>query len=140
MSDMTWVTRRNALTAIELILGIALILFTVKISYNMFRPISGGHIDGRGLLSHVIIPPIAALGGCLIAHVVPRYAPIERERIIRYISCAVFAVLAVIPSVLYILFFSDENISKSLGTYDIWFVIALVVGLAIAGVSDIRSW
>lgn len=106
----------------------------------MFKPIPGDHIDGRGMFSLFIIPPIAAFGGCLIAHIVPRYAAGDRPRILRYGACAVFAVLAVVPSVLYILWSGDENISRSLATYDSWFVIVLLVGVVVAAISDIRHW
>lgn len=137
---MAMVTRRNVITLIELVLGVGLLLLSVRISSNMFKPISGGHVDGRGIFSLFIIPPIAAFGGCLIAHIVPRYAAGDRPRVLRYGACAVFSVLAVVPSVLYIIWFGDENISKSLATYDSWFVIALLVGVVGAAVSDIRYW
>ena len=138
---MSRVTRRRALDAVESVVGLGLILLSFYLTYRTFGPIeTAGHVDGQGLFSHLVVPPIAALGGGILAHTVPRLAPVERRRLVRYAACVTFAVLAVVPSVGYVLYFGDPAFSKQLSTYRTWFGVALLAGIVVAGVSDLRSW
>ncbi|PSQ14214.1 hypothetical protein BRD02_10085 [Halobacteriales archaeon QS_8_69_73] len=50
----------------------------------------------------------------------------------------VFGLLAVLPSVGYILLYSGADVSKELSTYSDWFLTALVPGLLVAGAIILR--
>ena len=47
--------------------GIGLISVALYRTHSTYGPVRG-HIDGRGLFAEFIIPPIAAIGGLLVAH------------------------------------------------------------------------
>ena len=49
-----------------------------------------------------------------------------------------FGILAVLPSIGYILLYSGSGVSKELSTYSDWFITALVPGLLVAGAIVLR--
>lgn len=124
---MTQLTRRRFVVGVELFLGVAVLLVALAETHETFRPLGRQPIDGRGLFAMFFIPPLAAFGGVLIAHALSRSVLSEwprRWQLLVYPCCSV---LAVIPSVAYLLVYAE--MSKELTTYLPWFAVALVVSL-----------
>lgn len=121
------------------VLGLSLVLYALKMSIDAFRPMPGMPIDGRGLLTSFIVPPVAAIGGVLLGHTVARISSYSNQSLLVRIPLYLgFAVLGIIPSLGYVLFFSGWDVSKELSTYRVWFVIALLVGVLAWIVSELR--
>ena len=127
----------TALRIGEVISGIGFIGVALYQTYSTYRPVQG-HVDGRGLFAEFIIPPIAAIGGLLVAHAFLRATSVDGRNIVAAVVYPVFGLLAVLPSVGYILLYSGADVSKELSTYSDWFLTALVPGLLVAGAIILR--
>lgn len=117
--------------------GIGLIGVTLYQTYSAYGPVQG-QVDGRGLFAEFIIPPIAAIGGLLIAHAFLRAVSVDGGDAVSMIVYPMFGILAVLPSIGYILLYSGSGVSKELSTYSDWFITALVPGLLVAGAIVLR--
>ena len=117
--------------------GIGLIGVALYQTYSAYGPVQG-HVDSRGLFAEFIIPPIAAIGGLLIAHAFLRAASVDGRDAVSMVVYPIFGLLAVLPSVGYILLYSGSDVSKELSTYSDWFITALVPGLLVAGAIILR--
>ena len=117
--------------------GIGLIGVALYQTYSAYGPVQG-QVDGRGLFAEFIIPPIAAIGGLLIAHAFLRAVSVDGGDAVSMIIYPVFGILAVLPSIGYILLYSGAEVSKELSTYSDWFITALVPGLLVAGAIILR--
>ena len=117
--------------------GIALIGVALYQTYSAYGPVQG-HVDGRGLFAEFIIPPIAAIGGLLIAHAFLRTVSVDGGDVVSIIVYPIFGILAMLPSIGYILLYSGSDVSKELSTYSDWFIMALVPGLLVAGAITLR--
>ena len=117
--------------------GIGFIGAALYQTYSAYGPVQG-QIDGRGLFAEFIIPPIAAIGGLLIAHAFLRAVSVDGGDAVSMIIYPVFGILAVLPSIGYILLYSGAEVSKELSTYSDWFITALVPGLLVAGAIILR--
>ena len=117
--------------------GIGLIGVALYQTYSAYGPVQG-QVDGRGLFAEFIIPPIAAIGGLLVAHAFLRAASVDGGGVVATVVYSVFGILAVLPSIGYILLYSGAEVSKELSTYSDWFITALVPGLLVAGAVILR--
>ena len=119
------------------ICGIGFISVALYQTYSAYGPVQG-HVNGRGLFTEFIIPPIAAIGGLLIAHAFLRAVSVGGGDIVSIIAYPIFGILAMLPSIGYILLYSRSDVSKELSTYSDWFIMALVPGLLVAGAIALR--
>ena len=117
--------------------GIGLIGVALYQTYSAYGPVQG-HVDGRGLFAEFIIPPIAAIGGLLVAHAFLRAVSGDSGGVIATVVYPMFGILAVLPSIGYVLLYSGADVSKELSTYSDWFITALVPGLLVAGAIILR--
>ena len=117
--------------------GIGFIGIALYQTYSAYGPVQG-HVSGRGLFAEFIIPPIAAIGGLLIAHAFLRTASVDSRDAVSMVIYPMFGILAVLPSIGYILLYSGADVSKELSTYSDWFITALVPGLLVAGAIILR--
>ena len=117
--------------------GIGLIGVALYRTHSIYGPVQG-HIDGRGLFAEFMIPPIAAIGGLLVAHAFLRAVSVDGGDAVSMFVYPMFGILAVLPPVGYILLYSGADVSKKLSTYSDWFIAALVPGLLVAGAIILR--
>ena len=117
--------------------GIGLIGVALYQTYSAYGPVQG-HVSGRGLFAEFIIPPIAAIGGLLVAHAFLRAVSGDSGGVIATVVYPMFGILAVLPSIGYVLLYSGADVSKELSTYSDWFITALVPGLLVAGAIILR--
>lgn len=124
---------------IFVVIGVTLVLYALKMTIEVYRPMPGpGHIDGRGLFTGFIVPPVAAVGGVLLGHAVAHKITFFKQPLfVRPLLYPTFAVIAIIPSVGYILFFSGEYVPRELSYYLEWFIIPLIIGLIAWAVSEL---
>jgi len=121
----------------EVIGGIGFISVALYRTYSAYGPVQG-HIDGRGLFAEFIIPPIAAIGGLLIAHAFLRAVSVDGGDVVSIFVYPIFGILAMLPSIGYILLYSGSGVSKELSAYSDWFIVALIPGLFVAGAITLR--
>ena len=117
--------------------GIGFISVALYQTYSAYGPVQG-HVDGRGLFAEFIIPPVAAIGGLLIAHAFLRAVSVDGGDTVSMVVYPIFGVLAILPSIGYILLYSGSDVSKELSTYFDWFIVALIPGLLVAGAITLR--
>ena len=117
--------------------GVGFISVALYQTYSAYGPVQG-HIDGQGLFAEFIIPPIAAIGGLLVAYAFLRAVSVDDGDVVSIIVYPISGILAVLPSVSYILLYSGSGVSKELSTYSDWFIVALVPGLLVAGAITLR--
>ena len=106
-------------------------------TYSAYGPVQG-HVDGQGLFAEFIIPPIAAIGGLLIAYAFLRAVSVDDGNVVSIVVYPIFGILATLPSISYILLYSGSGVSKELSTYSDWFITALIPGLLVAGAITLR--
>lgn len=114
------------LRAGETALGIILIGIALQMTQDTYRPVQG-HVDGRGLFSVFIIPPLAAIGGILLVHTLRQSWPFARSDV-GIILYPLGALAALAPLMAYIRWFSGSGVETQLGAYPHWYVIALIIG------------
>lgn len=131
-------SRTRPLRLLEVLLGISMVGLALQQTYDAFHPVPGG-IDGRGLFTVVIIPPLAAFGGLLIVHAVRKLLPNPTRSNASLLAYPVGALLALAPSIGYILWFSGADVSKRLTTYTEWFIVALLIGALPVGYTALRQ-
>jgi hypothetical protein len=134
MDDRLSATTLQAGTVVGGIGFIGVALYQTSSAYGPVQ----GHVDGRGLFAEFIIPPIAAIGGLLIAHAFLRAVSVDGGDVVSIIVYPIFGILAILPSIGYILLYSGSDVSKELSTYSNWFIVALVPGLLVAGAIILR--
>jgi hypothetical protein len=132
---MVGVRGRRALRLLRLLAGTGLVLYALGQTHETFRPVPG-HTDGRGLFMLLLIPPVAAVGGMLMGDaVVHAVRSIRRQAV--YFLYPVFGVLGIVPTVVYMLFYSDPNVSSQLSSYYLWFLSSGVVAVPVAGAVEL---
>ena len=117
--------------------GVGFMSVALYQTYSAYGPVQG-HVDGRGLFAEFIIPPIAAIGGLLVAHAFLRAVSVGDGDVVSIVVYPISGILAVLPSISYILLYSESGVSKELSTYSDWFIAALVPGLLVAGAIILR--
>ena len=117
--------------------GVGFISVALYQTYSAYGPVQG-HVDGRGLFAEFIIPPIAAIGGLLIAYAFLRAVSVDDGNVVSIVVYPIFGILATLPSIGYILLYSGSGVSKELSTYSDWFITALIPGLLVAGAITLR--
>jgi hypothetical protein len=130
-------SRPRPLRLVEVLLGISMVGLALQQTHDAFHPVPG-HIDGRGLFAVVIVPPIAAVGGLLVVHGARQWVQEQTRSAASLLAYPVGALLALAPSICYILWFSGADVSNRLSSYTEWFVLALLIGTLPVGYAALR--
>lgn len=136
MDSLAWT---RLLRGGETLVGILFVGLAFQATYDAYHPVPG-HIDGRGLFTVVIIPPLAAIGGLLIVHAIRQLLPDATQSNASLLAYPVGGILALTPSISYILWFSGSDVSKQLTSYIDWFIVAFLLGMLPVGYRALRPF
>lgn len=120
------------------VLGLLFVGFATWMTIGTYHPLPPGHppVDGRGLFAPLIINPMAAIGGVLIAYgVKQRFRYVER-RARHLLFVALVVVLSVNIPVLYMVYFTGPDIHSQWTGYVDWYLLGVITAFIVTGLGE----
>ncbi len=134
--------KSRTISGLVLLLGIALLGFSLYITQANYHPLPPGHtpIDGRGLFAPLIIVPLASLGGILVAKSLMALKQLQTRALVRLFLYSISATVAVSLPVAYMLFFTGPDIGSDPSIYYDWYLFSPILSPLTVFAEGIRSW